>query len=121
LQGDNVVAQNTAQFQQYYATIPEQYNKEKLAELGNQHTGSGVVGLSYYFYKDNFFILAYGNYFFYNHKLTEHGSETSDYDYGVIANYKLTKSISLYTQLEYLRYFDRENHTVNIGINLIII
>ena len=117
----NIVADNTAQFQQYYATIPAVYNRDKLAELGNQYTLSGVVGLSYYIYQDNFFILAYGNYFFVNHKLTEYGSETNDYDFGITTNYKLTKTLSLYTQLEYLRYFDRENYTINLGINLIII
>jgi hypothetical protein len=120
LNGD-IVAQNTAQFQQYYATIPAQYNREKLNELGNQYSLSGVFGLSYYLHKDNFFILAYGNYFFVNKKLTEHGSETNDYDYGIIANYKLTRSLSFYTQLEYLKYFDRENKTINLGINFIII
>jgi hypothetical protein len=117
----NVVAQNTAQFQQYYTTIPAQYNRDKLSELGNQYTLSGVLGLSYYIHKDNFFILAYGNYFFVSHKLTEHGSETNDYDFGLTTNYKLTKRLSLYSQLEYLRYFDRENYTINLGINLIII
>ena len=120
LNGDTV-AQNTAQFQQYYTTIQAQYNREQLNELGNQYSLSGVVGLSYYLHKDNFFILAYGNYFFVNKKLTDYGSETNDYDYGIIANYKLTRSLSLYTQLEYLKYFNRENKTINLGINFIII
>ena len=117
----NVVAQNTAQFHQYYATIPAQYNRDALAELGNQYTLSGVIGLSYYKHLDNAFILMYGNYFFISEKITEYGSETSDYDFGVIANWKLNRSLSFYTQLEYLRYFDRENYTINLGINLIII
>jgi hypothetical protein len=119
--GSDTIAQNTAQFQEYYATIPNQYNKDKLSELGNQYTLSGVVGISYYLHLDKFFILAYGNYFFINRKLTDYGSDTNDYDFGVIGNLKLTKSFSLYSQLEYLRYFDRENYTINLGINFIII
>ena len=119
--GGDTVAQNTAQFQDYYATIPSKYNREKLAELGNQYTLSGVAGLSYYINFDKFFILAYGNYFFINEKLTEHGSDTKDYDFGLIANCKLNRSFSLYTQLEYLNYFNRENYTINLGINLILI
>jgi len=120
LNGDTI-AQNTAQFQDYYSTIPAQYNKDKLAELGNQYTISGVVGVSYYIHLDNFFVLAYGNYFFVNHKLTEYGSDTYDYDFGLIGNLKVTKTFSLYSQLEYLNYFDRENYTINLGINLILI
>ena len=120
LNGDTI-AQNTAQFQDYYSTIPAQYNKDKLAELGNQYTVSGVVGVSYYIHLDKFFVLAYGNYFFVNHKLTEYGSDTYDYDFGLIGNLKVTKTFSLYSQLEYLNYFDRENYTINLGINLILI
>ena len=120
LNGDTV-AQNTAQFQQYYATIPAQYNANKLHEMGNQHTLSGVVGLSYYIQKDNFFVLAYGNYFFKSYKLTEYGSQTNDFDCGIIANYKITRAFSLYTQFENLRYFNRENKTINLGINILII
>ena len=119
--GGDTVAQNTAQFQDYYATIPSKYNREKLAELGNQYTLSGVAGLSYYINFDKFFILAYGNYFFINEKLTEYGSHTKDYDFGLIGNWKLNRSFSLYTQLEYLNYFNRENYTINLGINLILI
>tara|TARA_R100001086_G_scaffold248137_1_gene184237 strand:- start:908 stop:1939 length:1032 start_codon:yes stop_codon:yes gene_type:complete len=117
----NIVAQNTAQFLQYYATIPQRYNRKRLHELGNQRTLSGVVGLSYYINSDNHFILAYSNYFFVNSKLTKYGSDTNDYDAGIIANYKITKTLSLYTQIEYLNYFGRENKNINIGINYIIL
>ena len=65
--------------------------------------------------------MAYGNYFFINEKLTEYGSDTKDYDFGLIGNWKLNRSFSLYTQLEYLNYFNRENYTINLGINLILI
>ena len=58
---------------------------------------------------------------FVNEKITEYGSDTNDYDFGVIANWKLNRSFSFYTQLEYLKYFERENYTINFGINLIII
>jgi len=97
------------------------YNKDWSNEQGNQYTLSSVVGVSYYLHKDTFFLLAYANYFFVNKKLTEYGSETNDYDFGLIGNLKLTKAFSLYSQLEYLNYFDRENYTINLGINLIII
>ena len=117
----NIVAQNNAQFIQYYGSIPTRYNLKKLDELGNQYSISGVVGLSYYYYQNNYFILAYGNYFFINKEITEYGSTSNDYDYGVIANYKLSKTLSIYTQIEYLNYFGRENKNINIGLNYIIL
>ena len=44
-----------------------------------------------------------------------------DYDFGFIANYKLTTSISIYSQINYLKYFDKENYAINLGINVLII
>ena len=120
LNGDTV-AQTTSQFLQHYATIPAQYNKERLSELGNQYTLSGVIGLSYYKHLDNAFVLIYGNYLFKSFKLTEYGHENVDYDFGIIGNLKLTKRFSVYADINYLKYFDKKNHTLNLGINLIII
>ena len=117
----DTIANSTPQMQNIYGNLVTDYNKDWSNEQGNQHTLSGVVGLSYYLHKDTFFLLAYANYFFVNKKLTEYGSETNDYDFGLIGNLKLTKAFSLYSQLEYLNYFDRENYTINLGINLIII
>jgi hypothetical protein len=119
--GNDTVAQNTAQFMEYYSTIPSRYNRQKLNELGNQLTLSPAVGLSYYLNLEKFFILAYGNYFFKGVKITEYGSDAIDYDFGLITNLKITRAFSLYTQLEYLNYFNKENYTINLGINLIII
>jgi len=117
----DTIANSTGQMQNIYGHLVTDYNKEWINEQGNQYTLSGVLGLSYYLQKDTFFLLAYGNYFFVNKKLTEYGSETNDYDFGLIGNLKLTKAFSLYSQLEYLNYFDRENYTINLGINILII
>jgi hypothetical protein len=107
--------------QNIYGHLVTDYNRQWINEQGNQYTVSGVFGLSYYLHRDTFFVLAYGNYFFVNKKLTEYGSDTNDYDFGLIGNLKLTKALSLYSQLEYLNYFDRENYTINLGINILII
>jgi len=119
-EGDTV-ASSTQQMQNIYGHLVTDYNRQWINEQGNQYTVSGVFGLSYYLHRDTFFVLAYGNYFFVNKKLTEYGSDTNDYDFGLIGNLKLTKALSLYSQLEYLNYFDRENYTINLGINILII
>ena len=119
-EGDTV-ATSTQQMQNIYGHLVTDYNRDCINEQGYQFTLSCVIGLSYYLHKDTFFLLAYGNYFFVNNKLTEYGSETNDYDFGLISNLKLTNALSLYSQLEYLNYFDRENYTINLGINILII
>tara|TARA_R110002020_G_scaffold92899_2_gene224477 strand:- start:20878 stop:21906 length:1029 start_codon:yes stop_codon:yes gene_type:complete len=118
--GDSV-AGSTGQMQEIYADLVGQYNRDWRETQGNQNTLSSVLGISYYKYLDNFFILIYGNYFLYNYGLTEYATTTNDYDFGLITNLKVTRWISLYSQLNYLKYFGRENYTINFGINLIII
>ena len=117
----DTIASSTQQMENIYGHLVTDYNRDWINEQGNQYTLSGVIGVSYYLHKDTFFLLAYGNYFFVNNKLTEYGSETNDYDFGLIGNLKLTNALSLYSQLEYLNYFDRENYTINLGINILII
>jgi len=117
----DTIANSTSQMQDIYGNIVSDYNRNWATEQGNQNTLSAVVGLSYYKYFNNFFILLYGNYFVYNHGLTEYATTSNDYDFGLVGNLKLTKWFSLYSQLNYLKYFNRENYTINFGINFIII
>tara|TARA_R100001594_G_scaffold114982_1_gene149801 strand:+ start:312 stop:1337 length:1026 start_codon:yes stop_codon:yes gene_type:complete len=117
----DTVANSTQQMQDIYSNIVSDYNRNWINQQGNQNTLSAVVGLSYYKYIDNFFILIYGNYFLYNHALTEYATTSNDYDFGMLGNWKLNKWFSFYSQLEYLKYFNRENYTINFGINLILI
>tara|TARA_B100001094_G_scaffold245633_1_gene242139 strand:+ start:104 stop:1126 length:1023 start_codon:yes stop_codon:yes gene_type:complete len=121
LNDGDTIANSTQQMKHIYGDIVSDYNREWADEQGNQNTISSVVGLSYYKHFDNFFVFLYGNYFFYNHGLTEYATTSNDYDFGIIGNLKLTKWFSLYSQLNYLKYFNRENYTINFGINLIII
>ena len=117
----DTVANSTQQMQEIYADIVSSYNKDWTDEKGNQNTLSNVIGLSYYKHFHNFFVLIYANYFLYNHAMTEYATTSNDYDFGMIGNVKLNKSLSLYSQLNYLKYFNRENYTINFGINYIII
>ena len=117
----DTVAGSTSEFQQYYSELVTQYNQDWITEKGNQNSLANVVGLSYYKHWNKLFILAYGNYFFTNYHLTDYSTNTNDYDYGLILNYKLTKSFSIYTEITYLNYFNRTQKSINVGINFLII
>ena len=117
----DTIANSTGQMQNIYSDIVSDYNREWIDQQGNQNTISAVLGLSYYKNIDNFFVLIYGNYLFYNYGLTQYATTSNDYDFGIIGNLKLNKWLSFYSQLNYLKYFNRENYTINFGINFIII
>ena len=119
--GGDTIANSTTEFQQYYSELVTEYNQDWISEMGNQNSLANVVGLSYYKHWDKLFILAYGNYFFTNYHLTDYSTQTNDYDYGVIMNYKLTRGISFYTEINFLNYFNRIQKSVNVGINVLII
>ncbi|QDP54462.1 MAG: hypothetical protein GOVbin7581_44 [Prokaryotic dsDNA virus sp.] len=120
-QDGDTIANSIQQAHNFYADYVEEYNKREMDLLGNQNTLSIVAGLSYYKYAENWFVLLYGNYLFKSFALTEYGHEGIDYDFGIIGNLKLTRILSLYTDINYLKYFDRKNYSINLGLNLLII
>lgn len=117
----DTIANSTQEMQNLYGDIVGDYNRNWNEQQGGQNTLSTVVGLSYYNYLEKWFILIYGDILFNNYTSGDFDVSKYDYDFGFIANYKLTKSISLYSQINYLKYFDKENYSINLGINVLII
>jgi len=117
----DTVANSSAVFQNYYSQLVADYNQDWVSEQGNQNSLSNVMGISYYKHWDKLFILAYINYFFKNYELSNYSTTTHDYDYGLIFNYKLTRSLSVYSEVSYLNYFNRIQQSVNAGINFLIL
>jgi len=117
----DTVANSSVGFQNYYSQLVTEYNKKWIEEKGNHNSLSSIVGISYYKHWDKMFILAYINYFFKNYELSKYSTSTNDYDYGLIFNYKLTRSLSIYSEVSYLNYFNRIQQSVNAGINLLIL
>ena len=111
-----------------YQNIVNDYNSRELDAIGTLATLSGVAGLDFYFYRDNFWLHSWGN-VLPKHKHI-HGNEDFsyevfygsddwiDYNYGVMFGWYITKKLGVFTELETTRFWDKNLKYIKAGINL---
>ncbi len=125
----NIVATNTTIWEE--VVIPEvlaNYAERKRDELENNIQHSIVVGFDYYHYTKTFWFHSWGNImpWHYNdggefsyHKYNN-GEQWYDYSGGLIFGYKYSKSLGVFIEGKYNKYWNREWHDFSFGINYII-
>ena len=124
----NSVATSTDVWEQ--VVIPEvlaQYVEKKRNEIPSQFEYSFVLGFDYYHYSKDFWMHSWGNIMPYHidtktqysyHKYN--GSQWVDYSGGLIFGYKLSKSLGLFLEGKYNKYWNRKWHDFSVGVNYII-
>ena len=124
----NVVATSTDVWEQ--VVIPEvlaNYVEKKRNEIPSQFEYSFVLGFDYYHYTKDFWVHSWGNVMPYHidtktqysyHKYN--GSQWIDYSGGLIFGYKLNKSLGLFLEGKYNKYWNRKWHDFSVGVNYII-
>ena len=104
------------------------YVERKKDELPVQWNYSLVLGFDYYHYTKNFWLHSWGNlmpvhlktksdYSYHNF----HGGQWIDYSGGLIFGYKFNKSLGVFLEGKYNKYWNRKWHNFSIGINYIIL
>jgi hypothetical protein len=111
-----------------FAELMNRYNQEAWSELDTFGVVSPVIGFDFYHFKSNFWLHAYGSYLLPYHKYVEgdvdcsylnrnnwglggliEGSELEqwkDYQAGVVFGWKLSKSIGVFAEAEYTKFWD---------------
>jgi len=124
----NVVATSTEVWENII--IPDvlaDYDEKKRNELGMKLEYSMVLGFDYYHYTKDFWLHSWGNVMPYHvdtdqpysyHKYQ--GGQWLDYNGGLIFGYKLDKSLGVFAEGKYNKYWNRKWHDFSIGINYII-
>ena len=124
----NVVATSTEVWENII--IPDvlaAYDEKKRQELGYKLEYSMVLGFDYYHYTKEFWLHSWGNVMPYHvdtdqpysyHKYQ--GGQWLDYNGGLIFGYKLDKSLGVFAEGKYNKYWNRKWHDFSIGINYII-
>ena len=115
------------------------YNKEAWADLDAFGEVAPIVGFDFYHYKNNFWLHAYGSWILPYHKYVQgnedfsylhrnswgkgghndllDGEQWSDYQAGMVFGVKISKSIGLFVEGEYTKFWDSEMFNSNFGIN----
>ena len=103
------------------------YVDKKRDELDKKIQQSLVIGFDLYHYKKNFWLHSWGNImplhyddggeFMYHNSV---GGQWYDYSGGLIFGYKLNKSLGMFVEGKYNKYWNREWYDFKCGINYVI-
>jgi len=124
----NIVATNTQIWEG--VVIPQvlaNYTERKRNELNQTIQYSLVVGFDFYHYTKNFWVHSWGNLMPYHyddggefsyHKYNE--GQWIDYSGGLIFGYKFSKSLGVFLEGKYNKYWNRNWHDFSVGVNYVI-
>ena len=111
--------------------IPEvldDYVTKKRNELSSQWNHSVVIGYDYYHYEKNFWLHSWGsvmpwhvdskNEFSYH---TYNEGQWVDLGAGLVCGWRITKSLGVFAEGKYNRYWNREWHDFSVGLNYILL
>ena len=137
----NVVAYTDLQFRDtVFENLINRYNNEQWDLLDPFGVLSPVVGFDFYHYKNNFWLHAYGSYLLPYHRYLKGDEDFSylnrnnwglgglrqdsdleqweDYQAGVVFGWKLSKSIGVFVEGEYTKFWDSKIYNSSVGLNV---
>jgi len=140
---NNIVAYSDLDFRNsVFGGLMNKYNKEQWDLLDPFGEIAPIVGFDFYHYRKNFWFHGYGNYILPYHKYIKgdeqysylhrngwsemghaedhamgDGEQWDDYQAGIIFGWKLSKSIGIFAEGEYTKFWDSEIYNSSIGIN----
>jgi len=125
-----------------FGELMNKYNKEQWDLLDPFGEIAPIVGFDFYHYRKNFWLHAYGNYILPYHKYIKgdeqysylhrngwskmghaedhamgNGEQWDDYQAGIIFGWKLSKSIGVFAEGEYTKFWDSKIYNSSVGIN----
>ena len=123
-----------------FGSLMNRFNREAWAELDAFAEIAPIVGFDFYHYKNNFWLHAYGNWIMPHHSYVEGnedfsylhrnswgkgghndllgGEQWDDYQAGLMFGWKVTRSIGIFVEGEYTKFWDSEIFNSNFGINI---
>jgi len=139
-ENDKIVAWSDLDFRNtIFGDLMNRWNKEQWSFIDAFGEIAPVVGFDFYHYRKDFWLHAYGNYILPFHKYIQGDQNVSylnrnnwgkgglkkdsqleqwdDYQAGVIFGWKLSKTIGIFAEGEYTKFWDSEIYNSSVGIN----
>jgi hypothetical protein len=136
-----IVAYSDLQFRDtVFAELMNRYNNEMWEGIDDFGVVSPVVGFDFYHFKNNFWLHAYGSYLLPYHEYVHGDADFSylnrnnwglgglredaepeqweDYQAGLVFGWKLNRSIGLFFEGEYTKFWDSEIYNSSVGLNI---
>ena len=122
-----------------FGDLMNRWNKEQWSFIDAFGEIAPVVGFDFYHYRKDFWLHAYGNYILPFHKYIQGDQNVSylnrnnwgkgglikdsqleqwdDYQAGIIFGWKLSKTIGIFAEGEYTKFWDSEIYNSSVGVN----
>ena len=122
-----------------YGGLMNRFNREQWDLLDPFAEIAPIVGFDYYWYRERFWLHAYGNYILPYHHYIKGDEEYSylhrnnfgkaglikdaeeeqweDYQAGIILGWKISKTLGLFIEGEYIKFWDSEILNSSVGLN----
>jgi len=136
-----IVAYTDRQFRDLvFGQLMNRYNQEQWALLDAFAEYAPIVGFDFYHYKPKFWVHTYANWILPYHKyfkgnvdfsylhrnswgLGGHnnqsdGEQWSDYQGGLIVGWKISKTLGIFVEGEYTKFWDSEIYNSSVGLNI---
>ena len=136
----NIVAYGDRDFRdRVFGDLMNRYNKEQWSLLDDFGEVAPIVGFDFYHYKKKFWMHAYANWILPYHKYVQGDSDFNylnrnnwgkgglvqdsepeqwdDYQGGIIVGWKISKTLGLFLESEYTKFWDSEIYQSSVGIN----
>tara|TARA_R100000231_G_scaffold86645_1_gene65748 strand:- start:731 stop:1915 length:1185 start_codon:yes stop_codon:yes gene_type:complete len=137
----NIVAYTDRQFRDLvFGELMNRYNNEIWDALDPYAEVAPIVGFDFYHYKSKFWLHAFANWILPHHKYVKGDEDFSylnrnnwglgglkkdsqpeqwdDYQAGLMFGWKVTKSIGVFIEGEYTKFWDSEIYNSNVGLNI---
>lgn len=135
-----IVAHTDLEFRDtVFADLMNRFNNEIYDQIDTFGVVSPIVGFDFYHYKKNFWLHAYGSYLLPYHKYVKGDIDFSylnrnnwglgglrqdsdheqweDYQLGLSFGWKLSKSIGVFVEGEYTKFWDSQIYNSSVGLN----
>jgi hypothetical protein len=124
-----IVANSTAVFEEVVVPqILSDYANQQRQALPNKWENSLVMGFDYYYYSKDFWLHSWANLLPYHIDIDNeysyhnfHGGQWLDYSGGLIFGYRFNRSLGVFTEGRYHKYWNRTWYEFSTGINYIIL
>tara|TARA_B100000287_G_scaffold301363_1_gene284461 strand:+ start:482 stop:1522 length:1041 start_codon:yes stop_codon:yes gene_type:complete len=124
----NLVAENTQIWEGVVIpTVLADYTEKKRNELSQTLQHSLVIGFDFYHFTDDFWVHSWGNLMPYHyddggqysyHKFNN--GQWIDYSGGLIFGYRFNRSLGVFLEGKYNKYWNRNWHDFSLGLNYVI-
>ena len=138
---DEIVAYGDRDFRdRVFGELMNRYNNEIWDTLDPYGEIAPILGMDFYHYKNNFWMHAFGNWILPYHKYLagdddfnylnrnnwgkgglrkdSEPEQWSDYQVGLMFGWKISKSLGVFIEGEYTKFWDSEIYSSNFGLNI---